>query len=276
MEHKNYESLTFTDSFMFNKVMLDMDICEKILSLLLRTDIGPIDNIKCEENIQVSAQNKPIRLDIFTKDDQACYDAEMQNRNNKSLESIALPRRSRYYQSMIDIDAIDSGAGYRDLMDSNIIFICTFDPFGLGLPIYTFKNTCIEAPTLLLHDGCMKYFFNVTADPNKIPDDLKAFFRYTVEKKATDDLTRELDSRINTYRTNESWRAEYMYFNIIEQDAKAEGREEGLAEGREEGLAEGREEERSKTIRAINERDNALAEVERLKTILKENGIKIE
>ena len=268
MEHKTYESLTFTDSFMFNKVMLDKDICKRILSLLLRTDIGPIDDIKCEESIQVSAQNKPIRLDIFTKDDKACYDAEMQNKNNKSLESIALPRRSRYYQSMIDLDATDSGVGYRELMDSNIIFICTFDPFGQGLPIYTFRNICIEAPSLSLHDGCTKYFFNVTADSDKIPDDLKAFFRYTVKKEATDDLTRELDTRINTYRTNESWRAEYMYFNIIEQDAKAEGREEGLKEGR--------EEERSKTIQAITERDIALAENERLKTLLRENGINIE
>lgn len=59
-----------------------------------------------------------------------------------------------------------------------------------------------------------------------------------------------------------------MYFNIIEQDAKAEGREEGREEGR--------KEERSKTIQAINERDIALAENERLKTLLRENGINVE
>lgn len=261
MEHKNYEDLTFTDSFMFTKVMLDKELCAKILSLLLRTDIGPIDEVKYEENLQISAQNKPIRLDIFTKDEHACYDAEMQNKNNQSLENIALPRRSRYYQSMIDLDAIDNGVGYRELLDSNVIFICTFDPFGLDLPIYTFRNSCEENPSLILHDGCIKYFFNVTANPEKIPNDLKAFFSYTVGNEATDDLTKEIDSKINTYKTNESWRAEYMYFNLWEQDAKEEGREEVRAE------------ERAKTAQAIVERDEALAEVERLKKILASNGI---
>lgn len=271
MEHKNYADLTFTDSFMFNKVMLDELICRKVLSLLLGYDIGPLDEIKHEESIQVSAQNKPIRLDIFTKDDKAYYDAEMQNDNKQSRENLALPRRSRYYQSMMDIDAIDKGQEYRNLLNSNVIFICTFDPFGLGLPVYTFTNKCREEPSLELSDGCTKYFFNITANIDKVPNDLKAFFRYTVSKEVTDDLTKEIDSKLDTCRTNEAWRAEYMYWNLLEQDAKAAGREEG------------REEERAKTAQAILERDNAvakyddaLAEVNRLKELLAKNGITVE
>lgn len=106
---------------------------------------------------------------------------------------------------------------------------------------------------------------------DKVPNDLKAFFRYTVSKEVTDDLTKEIDSKLDTCRTNEAWRAEYMYWNLLEQDAKAAGREEG------------REEERAKTAQAILERDNAvakyddaLAEVNRLKELLAKNGITVE
>ena len=168
MERKSYEELTFSDNFMFNKVMLNKSVCRKVLSLLLNEDVGPLNEISYEKSIQTTAQSKPIRLDIFTKDDKALYDAEMQNKNSKSVESIALPRRSRYYQSMIDIEAIDSGKGYRELLDSNIIFICTFDPFDRGLPVYTFHSKCEETSSLNLPDGCAKYFFNVTADPKHI------------------------------------------------------------------------------------------------------------
>lgn len=262
MERKSYEELTFSDNFMFNKVMLNKSVCRKVLSLLLNEDVGVLDDVRYEKNIQVTAQNKPVRLDIFTKDDKTLYDAEMQNQNNRSLESIALPRRSRYYQSMIDIDAIDSGKGYRELLDSDVIFICTFDPFELGLPVYTFTSRCSEELSFALPDGCTKYFFNVTADPNQVPDDLKAFFRYTVDGTATDELTKEIDVIVKSNRTNEEWRTEYMYFNIIEQDAKEEGREEG------------REEERAKTAQALLERDDALSEVARLKALLLQNGIK--
>ena len=58
--------------------------------------------------------------------------------NHKSVESHQLPRRSRYYQASIDTDYMDEGDSYRNLPDSNVMFICTFDPFGLGLSQYTF------------------------------------------------------------------------------------------------------------------------------------------
>ena len=44
----------------------------------------------------------------------------MQNLNNKSLEFHQLPRRSRFYQSAIDIDCMDKGSSYRDLPESKV------------------------------------------------------------------------------------------------------------------------------------------------------------
>ncbi len=63
----------------------------------------------------------------------------------------AIGKRTRNYQSMIDIDSLMKGQDYSELLDSYVLFIiCNYDPFekakdvGFGLPRYTFKNTCLE------------------------------------------------------------------------------------------------------------------------------------
>ena len=55
-----------------------------------------------------------------------------------------IKRRTRYYQSMIDTDLLETGADYDDLNKTIIIFICPFDPFGKGRYIYTFRNFCAQ------------------------------------------------------------------------------------------------------------------------------------
>ena len=74
-----------------------------------------------------------------------------------------LPRRMRYYQSMIDIDSHMKGSNYITLKESYIIFLCTKDPLGLGLPVYTFKTICREKSGFTLDDGVNKIFFNASA-----------------------------------------------------------------------------------------------------------------
>lgn len=40
-----------------------------------------------------------------------------------------LPKRSRYYQDIIDLNLIEKGEAYDILNTSYVIFICTFDFF---------------------------------------------------------------------------------------------------------------------------------------------------
>ena len=69
-----------------------------------------------------------------------------------------LPKRTRYYQAMIDMAETEKGQDYQDLKESYIIFICTFDPFKQGKPMYTFRNLCIENKELELEDKTTKIF----------------------------------------------------------------------------------------------------------------------
>lgn len=76
-------------------------------------------------------------------------------------------RRSRFYQSVMDTDHLKKNQSYRTLPETDILFICTFDPFGEGLPQYTFQNRCEEVPELTLQDHTVKYFINCTCQEEK-------------------------------------------------------------------------------------------------------------
>ena len=74
-----------------------------------------------------------------------------------------LSLRTRYDQGLQDISFLDKGNMYRHLPESYILFICLFDLFGKGLPVYTFENTCREDRRISLNDKCRKIFYNANA-----------------------------------------------------------------------------------------------------------------
>ena len=89
---------------MFGKVMKDPEICRAVLECLLGHPVGELKHIDSEKEFRYTSEGKPIRVDIYTRDDNFIYDAEMQNKNNKSIEDLQLPRRSRFYQAAIDTE----------------------------------------------------------------------------------------------------------------------------------------------------------------------------
>ena len=76
------------------------------------------------------------------------YNVEMQQRDEYNIS-----KRSRYYQSAMDIDALARGVDYSELKNTYIIFICLFDPFGKGRQRYTFTKICEEENEIRLDDG---------------------------------------------------------------------------------------------------------------------------
>lgn len=111
---KNYEELSFRDDFMFGNVMEDKNLCRDVLSCLLQEDIGELKELQTQSEFKYTSDGKPIRLDVYNVEDSGrIYDAEMQNLGNKSIESLQLPKRSRFYQGSIDIDFMDKGNSYK-------------------------------------------------------------------------------------------------------------------------------------------------------------------
>ena len=109
-----------------------------------------------------------------------------------------LPKRTRYYQGMIDLNILEKGGDYKDLKRSFVIFVCTFDLFGEGRHIYSFENRCTQNPELALGDGTTKIILNTKGTMADISPELKKLLDYIDGKIPADDYTRELDEAVQS------------------------------------------------------------------------------
>ncbi len=232
---KRYEELTIADDFMFGKVMEDMILCRDSLECLLQDPVGQLEEIQTQRGFHYTSKGKPVRLDVYTRDRGHIYDAEMQNLNHQSVEKLELPKRSRFYQSTMDTDHLSKGKSYRELPEGKVLFLCTFDPFGLGYAKYSFQNRCEENRDLCLKDGTEKIFYNCVSASENVPDHLKELYDYIRTGKVGGDLTRRIDEAVIRARKNEVWRSEYMKELLHDDDVREEGRAEGIEVGRAEG-----------------------------------------
>ena len=223
--HKPYEELTFTDDFMFRKVLMNnSDLCKRLVELLLNVEIDHIEYKSDNHSLETSSDKKSVRLDVYLKDENGTvFDLEMQNTRKDEL-----PRRTRFYQSMIDIEHLDSGASYDELPDSYIVFICTFDPYEAGFPKYEFRELCIENPSIELGAGVSKVFINAKSRSKEVSGDMRSFLDYLCGKNASSELTKDIESNILQAKERGIWRREYM---TLEDSLKVE-RKQWLKEGR--------------------------------------------
>lgn len=227
MNHKKFEELELKDDFIFGKVMSRKDLCKETLETLLGIAIDDIQYSDTQKSIDITYQGRGIRLDFYVTDNKdIVYDAEMQQESNLSTKK-ELPKRSRYYQGIIDLNLIEKGVSYSALNQSFVIFICTFDPFGKGLYQYTFQNFCLENTDILLGDETTKIFFNTKGNLADAPEPLRKFLHYVETKEATNDFTQKIDSEVEHIKSNKTWRREYMKELLHDFDMKESGKREG-------------------------------------------------
>ena len=241
---KKYEELDITDPFIFAKVMSEKELCKPLLENILNIKIRDIVYVDYEETIQMTAKSKGIRLDIYVEDDNnTVFNIEMQTTTYKEL-----PKRSRYYQGIIDLNMIEKGESYDILKESYVIFICTFDFFEKGRSVYEFENVCLEDSEIKLNDGTHKIFLNTKGDKSDINKELKSLLEYFDGSEPESELTRRIDRKVIAARKNERWRREYMSLQM-EMNLKYR---EGLKAGEEKGRALGQSEGKIETQKNIN------------------------
>lgn len=239
---KPFKSLTIEDDFMFKKVMRSKRICKHLIEELLQTKIADISYPETEKNITPDYNSHGIRLDVTVDDDQHThYNLEMQVKNIKNPDTgiYVLPKRTRYYQAMIDMDSLQKGQDYDLLPSTYIIFICLFDFFKQGNYIYTFKKRCLENLDLELPDETTTMFINTVGTHGNVTNDVKSFFEYVNNHTITSDFTQLIDEKITEIKHTKKARDQYMLLEAMQTDLKREGRAEGRIEGRIEGRFEG-------------------------------------
>ncbi len=236
---KKWESLTFTDDFIFSRVMHDEHICRQVVELILGVRIGKIHYLSAQDEHKTDPDSMRIIMDVFLRDENHIINVEVQTGHKKEL-----PKRSRYYQSVADVSTTSTGTEYRDLPENILIFICTFDPFNRNLPRYTFQYICNEDKRLKLKDGSLRIFLNTKAtELSTLDQKLQAFYHYLQDGIAESTLTQEISSKITTLKNNSIERRSFMTLALKIADARYDGYEEGFdegfAEGRKQGLQAG-------------------------------------
>ena len=265
---KRYEDLKFTDDFMFCKVLTNYeDVCKDLLELILDIKIDHIEYPKSQAAFESGYDAHGIRLDVYTKDDNAVYDIEMQTTTGRDI-----PRRMRYYQSMIDSNQLERGVDYENLKDSYIIFICLDDIIGANMPIYRFQNICKDKNDLCLGDGAYKIILNAKGDRGRISPDMSAFLDYLIAGRPNSNLTNKIEEIIDDAKSIGKWEKDFMLYGLKERDIKMEGYQEGISQGMSQGIAQGRAQMQAE----VDERDKRLAAKDReimlLKAQLKQNN----
>lgn len=115
---KEYEELCFTDDYMFFMILTTrLDLCKELLELILDIKIRKVEIAEQQKNVDITYDGKGVRFDVYVDDaENTVYDIEMQTTRQKDL-----PKRTRYYQGMIDLNLIQKGMRYSELKKSYVI-----------------------------------------------------------------------------------------------------------------------------------------------------------
>ena len=231
---KEWEELTICDNFLFQKVMQNKRICKRLIQKLLNIQVKNIIYPVAEKSIAIGATSKAVRLDLYVETDNGTIiDIEIQTTDGADGW---LPKRTRYYQSMIDLDVLGKGKDYIELKKSYIIFICTFDPFDLSEKVYTFSNRCHERPNLELGDETTKIFLNAKGTKGKIDTDIESFLAYVDGKTAEGEFTQDIAAEVERVKQHNETKVEYMTLMMELKEQRREGYNEGKADGKDSAL----------------------------------------
>ncbi len=237
-----YERLTLKDDFIFGKVMQEPCNCVEMLQRLTGNVIGDNISINNQKAIKVAVDGKAVRYDVYVEDEATgLYDAEMQQNDNRAV----LPKRSRFYQGLMYLNHLETGDEYSELLDSYVIFICTFDPFDKGLYCYEFENVCKgfdDMKDIYLGDGRKILIYNTKGTVCNVDKNTENFLRYIETGEICDDYTEGLEHSVSRARCNKEWRVEYMKTFCHDADVRREGieigKEIGMSQGQDKKLVE--------------------------------------
>jgi len=195
------------------------ELCKELLEIILGRKVRKINYLAKQKVIDITSDGKGVRLDVYLEDDEdTVFDIEMQTATKKNL-----PKRTRYYQGMIDLNLIEKGADYKDLKKSFIIFICLENPFKKNLHLYTFENRCNEDVELYLEDESTKVILTPDGCADDVSDELSDFLDFIAGKGGDSQFVQKLNKAVERARNKEEWRMEYMTLLMRDREKREEG-----------------------------------------------------
>ena len=239
-KQKTLKDLNLLDRFLFSQAADDPDTMRDMLEIILGREVVLKLLPQTEKEQRTHPLNRYVRLDVWAMDEEErIYNTEVQREDTGNL-----PKRSRFYQALIDSNLLKPGeVGFQRLNPVYIILICPFDLFGYGLYRYTFQMQCKEVPGLSLQDDAIRIFLNTRGQHTEgVSQELIELLRYMehtteeVSASCTSERIHNIQKRIHAIKSSEKIGVKYMQAweeKILEQE---KAREEGHASGLREGL----------------------------------------
>lgn len=233
-QEKSFRELDLVDDYMFDVVTEDLESCKLILELALGIHIKEIRWRENQKVIHNLPGKRGARLDFYVETEEGTvYDVEMQKRKRGNI-----PKRTRFYQSLIDAPMLKSGEeSFDNLKPSVIVVICGFDLFGYGQYRYSFSNRCLEVDDLELGDETSKIILNTKGTNDEEEEPTLINFLHYVEDSSEEVLEESSDPRlkrlheiIESIRSNAEMEARYMKGITREREKIADAKAAGALE----------------------------------------------
>ena len=271
----DWDAITIKNNFLFQETLRNKSVCKQLLERVLHIQVKTIRYMETEKTMKAQLNSKNTRLDVYVEDkDGNVADIEMQTTDTKNVINYderdertiirELPLRTRYYQNIIGTNMLRKGMHYRELRKAYVIFICTFDPFGAGLPVYHFTYRCKEDCNLQMGDFTENIFLNVKAADKTDDEELAAFLRYVNGQKPDSSFTKKLDEEATRIKNNDDWRLKAMTLDMEIQDMKKRIAKREREKGKQEGLKEGAQNSKIEIAKAMLADGMEIAKVAKL------------
>lgn len=241
-ESKTLQELNLTDDFLFDVTTEELENCKAIIELTTGLRLKSLKWKSGQKVIHNLPGKRGVRLDFIAEsEDGRIFDVEMQNRNEGNI-----PKRTRFYQALIDAPILKSGErGFDKMNPLYIIIICNYDPYGKKKYCYTFDNQCKEVPELRLGDEVTKLLLSTKGEnEEEVPKELVDFLHYVTESNENglpdecDERLKRLHESIREIKASADMEVEYMKMEERERIIRDEGKQIGIINGKIESVLE--------------------------------------
>ena len=245
-ESKTLQELNLTDDFLFDVTTEELENCKAIIELTTGLRLKSLKWKSGQKVIHNLPGKRGVRLDFIAEsEDGRIFDVEMQNRNEGNI-----PKRTRFYQALIDAPILKSGErGFDKMNPLYIIIICNYDPYGKKKYCYTFDNQCKEVPGLRLGDEVTKLLLSTKGEnEEEVSKELVDFLHYVTESNENglpdecDERLKRLHESIREIKASADMEVEYMKMEererIIRDEGVEFGKQIGIINGKIEDILE--------------------------------------
>jgi predicted transposase/invertase (TIGR01784 family) len=218
---EKFMNLKITNVWMFPKVFGDPDNIELSREMIKRCIGREVEEIKLivpESTETAGYETHGVRYDVKFKGEDKLYIVEMQNYTD------SLIKRGNYEASVAMVDSFDPSDDYDNVQNIMVIYICTFDYYGINEARYVVEQKVVGHGELNVNTNLSIIILNTTARSED--KELDSMMRYFNDTRTEDAFTTKLEETVKKIKEKQITRGDYMTLEyVIKQERKLEAEE---------------------------------------------------